>query len=84
MSENKDNFCFQGMFFETFEEMVKYEKEWRNSLLLQETAERLLKYLMNDILVNLMIRDFLGYSNKEFVEYVDKIFEFSIKSLKDK
>jgi len=79
----KDNYYFQDKWFETPEEMFKYMYEWRDFPLNQETSERILEQFKKDIVMNVFL---LGrtFNNIDFTRYIEKIFEFAIKTLNER
>lgn len=83
MTESKKNFYFQGKWFETDDEMFSYIQEWKKMSLDEETAERTLQRLKNDIWMNIFLRG-NQYTNEEFSLYVEKIFNFAIQEMQKK
>lgn len=79
MKEKGSFFC-QGKFFDTFEQMIEYEREWLQYTLDENTAKEKLNVLCKDICLNIFARG-VEFTNREFLEYVQKIFEFSIEQL---
>lgn len=79
MSE-KDQFYFQGKYFDNSEDMFEYAKEWLKISLDQETAERQLNSLKKDIIMNIFLRG-IEFNNREFNAYIERIFQFSMKEL---
>lgn len=74
------NFYFQGKYFETDQEMFDYAIKWNYEQLTEETAERILSTLSRDIVMNIFLRG-LEFDNSGFTSYIDRIFEFSMKTL---
>ena len=79
MTENNKNFYFQGKFFETFDEMLEYYKIWEQSKLDEKTAKEMTDKIMEQILVNVFL--YSEFTNKEFNEYLQKTFDFSMNLL---
>ncbi len=80
MTEEKDQFYFQGTYFDTSEQMFKYIESWRKFPLDQETADDILKHLKNDISMIVFLNGH-KFTNEEFSFFVIEIFEFSMKRL---
>lgn len=80
MRKKKAKYFYQGKFFDSEEDFLKWEKEWKSLNLDEETAERQLFLLIRDILFNLKIRG-LQMTNGEFNSYLNRIFEFSMADL---
>ena len=78
--KSKNQFYFQGKWFDDSEAMFKYAEEWKSFPLDEETAKRIVDRLKNEIVMNVFL---IGkpMSNIEFSAYVEKIFEFSMKNL---
>ncbi len=78
--EIKNRFYFQGEFFETSEEMFEYATKWQSFPLDQKTAERILKGLNKDIIMNIFL---VGkpFTNQEFNEFAEKLFQYSMQEL---
>jgi|KBSMisStandDraft_5_1062788.scaffolds.fasta_scaffold59597_8 hypothetical protein len=75
--KNEKNFYFQGKWFDTSEELFDYSRRWNDFHLNQETAERLLDRLKKDIVLNVFLHG-KSFTNSEFSEYLNRIFNFSI------
>lgn len=79
-NKKKDQFYFQGKYFDNEEDFWLWTKEWSFLTLDQETAERQLNMLKKDIIMNIGLRG-KKFKNDEFREYVEKIFQFSMNEL---
>lgn len=73
MEENKGDFFFKGRYFDTFDELLEYEQVWRKTQATQESTERELSTLKNDMLCNLIIRD-VPLTNAELIAIIEKVF----------
>jgi len=73
-------FYFQGKYFDTDEEMFDYAIKWNYEQLTEETADRIAYILSQDIIRNVFARG-NGFDNSGFTSYIDRIFEFSMKTL---
>lgn len=71
---DKNNFYFQGKFFEDEEAFWQYVQKWGGMPLDQETADRLLNQLKKDILLNIFMFE-REYTNNEFQKLLGKVFE---------
>lgn len=80
MQKEKDQFYFEGRFFDNEQEFWNYTKKWGILSLDQETADRHLNIIKKDIIMNIFLRG-IEFTNQEFVSYINKIFEFSINNL---
>ena len=78
----KQNFYFQGKYFETSEEMFEYANKWSDFPLDEEMAEKILNGLTKDIVMNVFLHG-QPFSNDEFIKYVQRIFEFSMRTLNE-
>ncbi len=78
--ENKDQFYFQGKYFDNQEDFWKYVNEWGLLALNQETAERQMDTLKKEIIMNIFLRG-IELKNIDFRNYVNKIFEFAMIQL---
>lgn len=74
------NYYFQGLWFDTLEEMVEYVKEWNNLPLDQQTAERVGDRIKKDIVMNVFLNG-PRFKNYEFSLYMEKVFLYSHKLL---
>ena len=77
---NKDQYYFQGKYFDDSDQMFEYAKNWQNQNLDQETAERQLKALSKDIIMNVFLRG-IKFKNNEFNAYLERIFQFAMNEL---
>jgi ADP-glucose pyrophosphorylase len=73
----KDQFYFQGKYFDNSEDMFAYSTEWLKLSLDEETADRQMNILNKYIIMNIFLRG-IKFNNHEFNEYLDRIFEFAI------
>lgn len=82
MKEAQGDFYFQGKWFDSSEEMFEYAREWRSFPLEQECAERIVDTLKKDIIMNVFLMG-AKFNNNEFSNYVENIFQYSMKLLND-
>ena len=70
----KENFYFQGKYFETSNELFEYANDWQNKTLNQATAERFFKRFSQDCIMNIF---FVGIelTNIEFSEIIERLFQ---------
>lgn len=80
MTEGKDQFYFQGKFFDNQDDFWKYVKEWQTCDLDRISAERILDLLKRDIIMNIGLRE-LKITNSEFNDFVEKIFLFAMNQM---
>lgn len=80
MTDDKENFHFQGKWFETFDEMIEYSNEWGNYRLDMFTATDLFSKMMKSLLLNVFLTS-KPFTNKQFNNYLDKLFENAIFEL---
>lgn len=78
----KNQFYFQGKWFDSSDEMFKYVNEWQKFSTDQETAERILDSLKKDIILNVFLRG-KAFTNAEFSEFVEMIFQYTMRSLNE-
>ena len=72
---------FMGKYFDTLEELIKYEVDWQTRPLDQESAEEMVKNLGKEIVMNaLCICDTM--TNLEFKNKLNEIFVYSIKVMR--
>lgn len=76
MKEDSE-FYFSGKTFNDQEEFFKWVEEWGLKELDQESAERQLDVLKKDIIMNIFLRG-KKFTNNEFRQYVNRIFEIAI------
>jgi hypothetical protein len=77
---SKDQFYFQGKYFDTSEEMFEYAHKWKDLPLEEETAKKIMDTLKKDIVMNIFLRG-LEFTNGEFCQYVENVFFAAIKAL---
>ena len=77
-----DNFFFEGQWFSSAEKMFEFAFKWNDLALDQQTAKSILDKLTKDIILNIFLRG-VKFSNREFSNYIKKLFEFSIRNLPD-
>jgi hypothetical protein len=80
MENKKDQFYFEGKYFDNEEEFWKWTKEWQFLPLDQETADRQINTLKKDIIMNIFLRG-VEMSNVEFRTFLNRVFEFAMKDL---
>lgn len=78
--EQKDQFYFQGKYFDNEKEFFEYARAWLEFPLDQQTAERELDTLKKEIVMNIFLRG-VKLNNGQFRELLNKIFEFTITLL---
>jgi hypothetical protein len=76
--QEDDKYFFHGKWFKTSEETFKYAHEWQNMRLDQESAERIMKDLSNDVVANVFFRK-RELTNKQFSDLVEKLFMKAIR-----
>ena len=78
---NKDQFYYQGKYFEKQEDFWAYVKEWQTLALDQETAERLTETFKRDIVMNTLLTT-ETITNIEFSNLLGDTFTFFIATLR--
>lgn len=81
--EDKNNYYFMGKFFETFEDLLKYEAIWKDAPLNQENATIMGEVLVKDIVMNAMLGD-NPMTNQEFQKKLNDVFDEFIKVMRGK
>lgn len=76
----KDQFYFQGKYFDNEAEFLKYAHDWLKFPLDQKTADRQINTLKKEIIMNIFLNG-IKFNNEEFQQYINKIFEFAVNQL---
>jgi hypothetical protein len=80
---SKNQFYFQGKYFDTPEEMFDYSHKWNDLPLEQESAERMLAQVNREIVMNTFLLECV-FTNGEFREFTNNLFDFAIKQIMEK
>lgn len=74
MKEEIKGTCFyQGKWFDSIDDMIEYAKQWSDSVADDDSKRMALKKMTDDLLLNIHLYD-KTFSNREFSEYVYKVF----------
>jgi|SRR6187402_268738 len=71
--EGKGDYFFKGKYFDTFDELLEYEKVWNKLQVTQESAGRAISIMKNDMICNLMIRD-CPLNNLDLIKIIEKMY----------
>jgi hypothetical protein len=78
--DKRNQFYFEGKYFDTFEEMIKHCVNWADLELDIKTAETHLNHLQREIVLNIFMRG-IKFKNAQFKQYLQEIFEFAIEKM---
>ena len=71
--EIKGTCVYQGKWFDSLDDMIEYSKQWSDSVSDDDSKRTALKRMTDDLMLNIHILD-MRFSNREFSEYVYKVF----------
>jgi len=66
-------FCFQGKYFDTFEEFSEYAKTWYAMPITEESIHSILENMKKEIMLNVRLTN-KQFTNLEFSQMVDVAF----------
>lgn len=80
LDKNISKYYFKGKCFDTLKDLNEFSQNWRDQELDQESAESVLNPIFKDIIINIFLLN-IKFTNGEFSEFCQKLFEYSTKEL---